>query len=137
MDAPAGQEASNRTLNRSGAKANPGPPREGKAGVAPLLLFLFVTLAQLTSLSAARLPLLTPLLACCAPFLTSLLAGCAPFLASLRPRSAPFLAPLCAASAPLLPSLGAGLRSGLLCHLLGCLLGRPDSLGRRWGGFSI
>src|SRR5215467_6459877 len=113
MDAPAGQEASNRTLNRSGAKANPGPPREGKAGVAPLLLFLFVTLAQLTSLSAARLPLLTPLLACCAPL-----------LASLRPRSTPLLPPLCAASAPLLPSLGAGLRSGLrgsglLCHLLG------------------
>src|SRR5262245_48874798 len=70
-----------------------------RAGVAPLLLFLFVTLAQRTSLSAARLPLLTPLLACCAPFLTSLLAGCAPLLASLRPRSAPFLAPLCAASA--------------------------------------
>jgi len=33
-------------------------PMFTRAGVAPLLLFLFVTLAQRTSLSAARLPLL-------------------------------------------------------------------------------
>src|SRR6266487_1857631 len=125
----------NRALNlpKKTGRASPGRGCTAPAGVAPLLPFLFVTLAQLTSLSAARLPLLTPFLACCAPCLTSLLACCAPLLSPLRAGCAPFLAPLRAGCAPFLAPLRAGLRSrlwssglrgsGLLCYLLGCLLG--------------
>src|SRR6266516_3321066 len=114
----------NRALNlpKKTGRASPGRGCTAPAGVAPLLPFLFVTLAQLTSLSAARLPLLTPFLACCAPCLTSLLACCAPLLSPLRAGCAPFLAPLRAGLRSRLWS--SGLRgSGLLCYLLGCLLG--------------
>src|SRR6266516_30589 len=109
-------------LPKKTGRASPGRGCTAPAGVAPLLPFLFVTLAQLTSLSAARLPLLTPFRACCTPFLAPLRAGCAPFLAPLRAGCAPFLAPLRAGLRSRLWS--SGLRgSGLLCYLLGCLLG--------------
>src|SRR5262249_41186979 len=97
-----------------------------------LLLFLLATCGLLLVL----------LCAACAPFR----AGCAPLLAPFLARCAPLLTPFLACCAPLLAPLGAGRRSGLrsglrgsglLCHLLGCFLGRPNSLGSRWGGFSI
>src|SRR5262249_3277197 len=79
--------------------------------------------------------LLLFLLATCGLLLVLLCAACAPFRAGCAPLLAPLLAPLGAGRRS---GLRSGLRgSGLLCHLLGCFLSRPNSLGSRWGGFSI
>src|SRR5262245_4866106 len=104
-----------------------------------LLLFLLATCALLLApFCTARAPFRPG----CAPLLAPFCAGCAPLLAPLRPGWAPLLAPLRAGLRSRLWSSGlrSGLRgSGLLCYLLGCLLGRRlhGLRAHRLGGLGI